>query len=95
MIINPEIFPAISLDKGISDLYLNKNITIDNENITVVSNVKMLGVPIDSKLNFSLYIDIICKPASNQLNALVRLKRYLGPEERFVFVNRFNYYPLV
>ena len=95
MIINPEIFHAISLDKGNSDLYLNKNITIDNENIKVVSNVKMLGVPIDSKLNFNLYIDIICKPASNQLNALVRLKWYLGPEERFVFVNRFNYYPLV
>ena len=60
----------------------------------------MLGVPFDSKLNFNLYTDIICKSASNHLNALVRLKRYLGPEERFVFVNsfiysNFKYYPLV
>ena len=33
----------------------------------------MLGV--DSKLNFNLYIDIICKSVSNQLNSPVRLKK--------------------
>ena len=65
-----------------------------------VSNVKMLGVHIDRKLNFNLHIDIICKFASNDLNALVRLKRDLGYEERFVLVNifiyaNFNYCPLV
>ena len=72
-------------------MYLNENITIDKENIKVVSNVKMLGVHIDSKLNFNLHIDIIFKSASNELNALVRLKRYLGHEERFLFVNSFIY----
>ena len=36
-----------------------------------IQNVKMLGVHIGSKLDFDLHIDIICKPASNQLNALV------------------------
>ena len=100
MIVNPDKFQAILLDKRNSDLHLNENITIDKENIKVVSNVKMLGVHIDSKLNFNLHIDIICKSASNQLNALVRLKRYLGHEERFVLVNsfiysNFNYCPLV
>ena len=60
----------------------------------------MLGVHIDSKLNFNLHIDIICKSALNQLDALVRLKRYLGYEERPVLVNsfiysNFNYCPLV
>ena len=58
-----------------SDLYLNQNITIAKENIKVISNVKILGVHIDSRLNFNLHIDIICKSASKQLNALVRLKR--------------------
>ena len=100
MIVNPDKFQAILLDKRNSDLYLNENITIDKENIKVVSNVKMLGVHIDSKLNFNLHIDIIGQPASNQLNAPVRLKRYLGHWERFVLVNRFiysnfNYCPLV
>ena len=57
----------------------------------VVSNVTMLGVHIDGILNFNLHIEIICKSASNQLNALVRLKRYLGPEKRFALVNSFIY----
>ena len=91
MIVNPDKFQAILLDKRNSDLHLNENITIDKENIKVVSNVKMLGVHIDSKLNFNLHIDIICKSASNQLNALVRLEMYLGHEERFVLVNTFVY----
>ena len=84
MIVNPDKFQAILLDKRNFDLYLNENITIDKENIKVVSYLKMLGVHIDSKLNFNVHIDIICKSASNQLNALVRLKRYSGPEKRFV-----------
>ena len=100
MIVNPDKFQAVLLDKINSDLHLNENITIDKENSEVVSNVKMLSIHIDSILNFNLHIDIICKSASNQLNALVRLKRYLGHEERFVLVNNFiysnfNYCPLI
>ena len=65
----------------------------------VFSNIKMWGVHIDSKLNFNLHIDIICKSASNQQKALVWLKRYLGHEETFVLLNsfiysNFNYWPL-
>ena len=48
MIVNPDKFQAVLLDKKNSGLYLNENITIDNENIKVVSNVKLLGV---SKIN--------------------------------------------
>ena len=50
-------------DKRNSDLYLNENITIDKENIKVVSDVEMLGVHTDGKLYFNLHIDIICKSA--------------------------------
>ena len=91
LIVNPEKFQAVSLDKGNSDLYLNEYFTIDKENMKFVLNVKILGVHIDSKLNFNLHIDIIRKSASNQLNALVRSKRLfiLGHEERFVLVNSF------
>ena len=42
-------------------------------------------------LNFNLHMVIICKSTSNQLNALVRLERYLGHEERFALVNSFIY----
>ena len=79
MILNPDKFQAILLDKINSDLYLNENVSTDTESIKVVSSFKMLDVYIDNKLNFNLHIDIICKPGSNQLNALVWLKRYVGP----------------
>ena len=100
MIVNTDKFQAVLLDKKTFDLHLNENITIDKENIKFASNVKMFGVHIDNKLNFNLHIDVICKSASNQLNTLVRLKWYLGHEERFVLVNsfiysNFNYCPLV
>ena len=55
MIVNPDKFQAILLGKRNSDLHLNENITIDKENIKVVSNVKMLGVHSDSKLSFNLH----------------------------------------
>ena len=93
MIVYPDKFQAILLDKKNSDLFLNENITIDThkKNNKIVSNVEMLGIHTDSKLNFNLYIDIICKSASNQLNVPVQLKRYLGHEERFALVNSFIY----
>ena len=49
----------------------------------------MLGVHIDSKLNFYLHIYFVYKPASSQLKALVWLERSIGHEKRFVFVNNF------
>ena len=47
-----------------------------------------------------MHIDKICLKSANQLNALVRLKRFLGNEERKVLINSFalsdfNYCPLV
>ena len=91
LIVNSDKFHAILLDKRMSDLHLNENITIDKKTIKVVSNVKMLGVHIDSKLNFNLNFDIICKSAWDQLNGLVRLKRYFGHEKRFALINSFIY----
>ena len=90
MIINPDKFQAILLDKRKSDLAY-RNIKIENQNIQVVSDVKMLGVHIDHKLNFSLHIVKIWHSASNQLNAFTRRKRYLGKMERKVLADNFVY----
>ena len=62
-------------------------------------SVKLLGVHIDDKLNFNEHINKICKSAGNQLNALIRLKSFLGLKEKEVVVNsfiysNFNYCPL-
>ena len=54
---------------------------------------------VNPELNFNLQIANICRSAANQLNALIRLRKFLGFEEKKVLINsyfysNFNYCPL-
>ena len=67
---------------------------------THVSSVELLKPQINDKLNFNLYITNNCRSDANQLNALFRLKRFLGFKEKRILINsyfmaNFNYCPLV
>ena len=64
MIVNPDKFQAILIDKRKSD-HTNHGIVVDNRNIKVVSSVELLGIQVDDKL---------CRSTANQLNVLFRLK---------------------
>ena len=90
MIVNPDKFQVILLDKRGSD-NTNIELKIGIEKIKSTSSVKLLGVHIDDKLNFNHHINKLCKSAGNQLNALTRLKSFLGLKERAVLVNSFIY----
>ena len=68
MVVNPDKFQAIILDKRKRD-HTDEHIIVDNQQIKVVSSVKLLGLQLDDKLNFNLHISNICKSAANQLNA--------------------------
>ena len=97
MIINPDKFQAIILDKKKSNL-TNIPLTIDNQTIKSVPSVELLGIHLDDKLN--LHFSNICRSAANQLNALIRLKSYLNFNAKRVLINsyiisNFNYCPLV
>ena len=99
MIINTDKFQTIILDKKKSNL-TNIPFTIDNQTIKSVPSVELLGIHLDDKLNFHLYISNICRSAANQLNALIRLKSYLSFNAKRVLINsyiiyNFNYCPLV
>ena len=99
MILNPDKFQAIVLNKKHSDL-TNTNFQVDNQMIELVSSVDLLGIQIDDKLNFNLRISKICKSAANQLNVLIRLKQFLSFHAKEVLINsyiisNFNYCPLV
>ena len=99
MIANPDKFKAIILDKQNVD-FSNTKISVNNENLEIVPSVKLLGIQIDSQLNFNMHINNICKSAANQLNALISLNCFLGIDEKKVLVNsfvlsNFNYCPLV
>ena len=88
MIVNPGKFQTIIIDKRKQD-HTNEIFKIGSKEIKVASQVKLLGVEIDNKLNFEQHINRICKSAANQLNALIRLKRFLGFQERKALVNSF------
>ena len=66
MIVNPDKFQAILLDKCKSSNIENKFI-IGSEQIQVVASVDILGIMIDDKLNFNLRIDKICLNSTHLL----------------------------
>ena len=89
MVVNPDKFQAIILDKRKRD-HTDEHITVANQQIKVVSSVKLCH----------LHISHICKSAANQLNALIRLKKFINFEEKKILINsyfmaNFNYCPLV
>ena len=99
VIANPDKLQAIFLNKRRGD-HTNQRIVVDNQNLKVVSSVELLGIQIDDKHNFNLHISNICRSTANQLNALIRLKRFLGFTEKRILINsyfmaNFNYCPLV
>ena len=52
----------------------SSNIYINGEEIRTTENLKLLGVTLDIKLNFSDHITSICKKASQRIGVLIRLR---------------------
>ena len=74
--------------------------SIGTDIVSIEKSVKLLGIHLGNRLNFNLHVHTTCKSASNQLNVLVRLKKFLRFERKKVLVNsfilsNFDYYPLV
>ena len=98
-IVNPDKFQVIIIDKKKGD-HTNENVVIDNKQIKTVPSVELLGIQLDDQLNFIPHISNICKSAANQLNALIRLQKFLRFEGKKILINsysmgNFNYCPLV
>ena len=99
MIVNPGKFQSIIIDKK-KQYHTKETFEIGDKVIEASPSVKLCGVQIDDKLNFNLHITNICRPAANQLNALIRFNQFLSFEAKKVLVNSyfyssFNYCPLV
>ena len=99
MIVNPDKFQVIIIDKKKGD-HTNENVVIDNKQIKTVPSVELLGIQLDDQLNFSPHISNICKSAANQLNALIRLQKFLSFKEKKILINsyfmaNFNYCPQI
>ena len=49
------------------------NVNVQGTDIDSLSSIKLLGVTIDNKLNFSEHINITCKKANQRIGVLMRL----------------------
>ena len=91
MIVNPDNFQAIAVKRNSN---MNDQYNLDNR-VASEKSVKLLGIHIDRKLSFNDHDSCLCKNASNQLNAICRLHRYLQLIiNSFVYAN-VNYCPLI
>ena len=75
-------------------------ITIGNKEVVGENSVKLLGVEIDSKLNFNEHVTKLCKKANQKLHALARIAKYLSSEKLRILMksfidSQFNYCPLI
>ena len=80
MVVNPEKIQAIIIDRK-SQNYNPQRLTI-NEKVITSENVTLLGLEVDSKINFDEHISKICNESSGQLNTLCRIGHLIGLEER-------------
>jgi len=77
----------------------NVHVNIGTSQIKNSHSEKLLGIKIDSDLNFEEHISSICKKASAKLNALARISPYIDEGKRRLIMNaffnsQFNYCPL-
>ena len=83
----------VNPDKSQVNIFDRKNLQnkptstkINNININSENSVRLLGLEIDSKLNFDKHITQLCKKSAGQLNALCRLKSFLKTDQRKILV---------
>ena len=86
MIPNPDKFKAIVLKRNRTDTS-NISLKINNKEIKTSTWVKLLGIKLDNRLSFQLYISEMCKAAGAKLNAIKRLGTKLNEHERKLLID--------
>ena len=100
MIVNPDKFQAIIINKHGNLDQASYKLTFKNYEITSKNKVTLLGIDIDDHLKFSNHIHTLTRKAAGQLNYIISKKRFLNQKEKtlliesFIMAN-FNYCPLV
>ena len=70
-------------------------VTVGNETISSSKCKMLLGINIDSHLNFKEHVESLCKKASQKINALYRLASSMNFEQRRLVMNSFVICPVV
>ena len=66
---------------------LSHEIMLNNNKITSSNEAKLLGIFLDSKLNFESHIAYLCRKAGQKKSALTWLKKYLTSDQRNLLLN--------
>ena len=90
----PENYKSANPDKFQDIVLVMKNpetinFAVGNVTINPSRSVKLLGIEIDSKLNFDTHVHEICQKAARQINALKRLSKFLNLESRMAIFRSF------
>ena len=88
MIANPDKFQAIIMNKRRENQITHK-LKIYNNEIETTKSVKLLGIEIDNQLSFNQHISKLCSKAAMQLNAICRLAKFMGNNEKIAMKNSF------
>ena len=62
----------------------SQKIILNNNEIASSNEEKLLGILLDSKLNFESHITYLCKKAGQKRSALVRINHYLTPDQKLL-----------
>ena len=62
--------------------YQNLELHVDNSVIKCANSIKLLGLIVDNRLNFTKNVDSVCKKAGRQVNILKRLSKILGNKSK-------------
>ena len=83
--------------KAIADDF---DIIVNDTTLNLTDDMTVLGITIDSQLNFNVHVSNMCNKADRQLNVLQRLRGSLGYSSRLsiyksFIMSNFNYCPMV
>ena len=84
---NAEKFKFIIFDKKCE--YTNDHIEIDNKMVQNDCNVKLLGLNIDCRLNFTYHVNELCSKAGRKLKVLARLSKTVDTESKLMLFHSF------
>ena len=76
------------------------NIAISNINVSSEQKVKLLGINLESRLNFDYHVNTLLNKANKKYHALARICNYMNTNKRRVVIktfikSQFSYCPLV
>ena len=83
---NPDKFQFITLDRFGRP---PRSISIEGNTIPSSDSIKVLGVTLDSNLQYDTHISNLCFKASAQINAMKRIGKYLNTDCRIAIYKSF------